>query len=153
MEIFKVMSTTRKEYLEAVGELGIKSNEHKKLSRVVCLEIQEREQEIKDLKSYVTSCSGRLQEEIDSITPTGTITSGDVEALITTASGALQHQVAAETAARTLEIGNINTMLNDLKNNNDGLNEAQVNTLISGAFEILQDQINYLSSQISGQSA
>jgi hypothetical protein len=146
------MSCSRKEYLDRVKKLGIRLNDHKTVSRAVCLEIEEREKEIADLSNYITSCSGRLQQEIDSITPSGSVTSGDVQALITTASGDLQQQIAAETATRLNEIGNINSTINTLLTHS-GLNETQVNTLISGAFGILQDQINYLSDQISGSGA
>ena len=67
---------------------------------------------------------------------------------ITTISGDLQTQISAETATRYLEVTHINETISTLQSRN-GLNEAAVNTLISGAFEILQDQINYISSQIT----
>lgn len=143
------MPCSNKEYLDRVKKLGIRLNDHKTVCRAVCLEIQEREKEIAELSNYVTSCSGRLQEEIDSITPSGSVTSGDVQALITTASGDLQQQITAETATRLREIGNINSTLNTLVTHK-GLNETEVITLISGAFEILQDEIKYLSDQING---
>ena len=62
--------------------------------------------------------------------------------------GDLQAQISAEAATRYLEVSRINESIATLQSNN-GLDEAAVNTLISGAFEILQDQINYLSSQIT----
>jgi hypothetical protein len=71
---------------------------------------------------------------------------------ISTISGDLQTQISAETATRHLEVTHINETISTLQSNN-GLNEAAVNTLISGAFEILQDQINYLNSQITSSSS
>jgi hypothetical protein len=71
---------------------------------------------------------------------------------ISTISGDLQNQLNAETATRILEVTHINETIATLQGTN-GLNEAEVNTLISGAFEILQDQINYLSSQITSSSS
>ena len=106
-------------YLKSFYELGGTKAPHQ-LGQLLRLEIGERAKQSSEI-------NGDLQAQIN---------------------GDLQAQISAEAATRYLEVSRINESIATLQSNN-GLNEAAVNTLISGAFEILQDQINYLSSQIT----
>ncbi len=138
------MASSRKDLLNRYAELGFKHGDVRGTQTAIRLEIQERKEQYEELKKNIGNLPSGDSAKIDNLSKQIT----DLQTQITT----LEDEARAETATRILEVTHINETIATLQSTN-GLNEAEVNTLISAAFEILQDQINYLNSQITSSGS